>query len=321
MKYACLLILFLLAACGAEKTPTVPSVSNIGNTNSAPQANEPVDPARDTWDSIPEPVVDTERAWLRVEAAAKGEDYRWSVNGQDTDVDSMQRILTEYAEKIDHGANMKGAIADGISANPVVFSAGPEVTSQAFYAMLELIVSARLYRFIVELNVEGQSPRRIWQTLPHDRGLELESDGDALPDPREFMLTQNKYKFYLKVRRDERNYDYIVSTGSKDRRPVPDTLFSLDDLLKDGWNEALYRDRRKALAKELLTSQGTGEDAKDVFEITPMGDILADKLYAHWAPVFLAIDAADLANNAPDRGDCPQLFTMFRFTDALELYK
>ena len=109
--------------------------------------------------------------------------------------------------------------------------------------------------------------------------------------------------------------------GEKLRSLLTDADIDTQALVTNGWNETLYRDTRKQLALGLLTRQGTGKQALDTVEISPMGDISAGGPYAPWSALFLAMDAADLANNAPNRGDTPKLFTSFRFTDALGNFK
>ncbi|MCB9933248.1 MAG: hypothetical protein H6841_07500 [Planctomycetes bacterium] len=261
-------------------------------------------------------------AWMRVEAKSDGDKYRWLVNGEQADADRLQKLLGEYAEKLDSTAELRGKNKDGISPNPVVFSSGPDVTSQAFYGLIELMVSANMYRFIVELSVEGRAPRRIWQQFPVDEGLNpVEQDGDALSDPRDWLRAQADWKFYLRVVRDGNNYVYETYLKPREATTHEDTRFSLDQLLQGGWNESLYASVRGKLTQAILTRQGSGKAALEEVEITPMRDVVKGGPYAHWAPVFLAMDAIDLANNSPGRGERPDLFTMFRFTDALERFK
>lgn len=320
MKYAIVACLIcLLAACGGADP------GNGQNASPARDGNAAHDPAPDgpgASTTVPEPEVKVHASWLRVEATADAENYKWAVNGEQADADRLQKLLGEYADRVDSAAQLRGKDKAGISPNPVVFSSGPDVTSQAFYGLIELMVSANMYRFIVELAVEGRAPRRIWQQFPVDEGLTPpEEDGDALSDPRDWLRAQADWRFHLRVARDGNNYVYETYLKPREATTHEDTRFSLDELLKGGWNDSLYTGVRGKLAQALLTRQGAGKAALEEVEITPMRDVLEGGPYAHWGPVFLAMDAIDLANNSPGRGERPTLFTMFRFTDALERYK
>ncbi|MCA8918853.1 MAG: hypothetical protein KDB32_07230 [Planctomycetes bacterium] len=306
----------LLGGCGAGNAPNVPPPDATGN-NTACNTDD-----ADPWKSIPEPTASVNQNWLNIVATGEGDDFNLSIDGKKKDADALSAELSTYASQRNESAELRGANAEGISGNPVVFTAGPKVSSQAFYATLELMVKASLYRFVVELEVTGQKTRRIWQQLPLDEGLEIlpdSRDGDGLPDPGDYANALNDYKFYLALVQDGQKYDFVSHIDGKAKKT--EANIDTQALVNNGWNEALYRETRKQLALGLLTRQGTGKQALDTVEISPMGDISAGGPYALWSALFLAMDAADLANNAPNRGDTPKLFTSFRFTDALGNFK
>lgn len=310
-----LTITLLLAGCGAGNAPDVPPPGNAAANKAATNTDDP-------WKSIPEPTAAVNPNWLNIVATGEGDDFSLTIDGKKKDAEALSAELSTYASQRNESAELRGANSDGISGNPVVFTAGPKVSSQAFYATLELMVKASLYRFVVELEVTGQKTRRIWQQLPLDEGLEIlpdSRDGDGLPDPGDYVNTQNDYKFYLALVQDGQKYDFVSHIDGKAKKT--EANIDMQALVNNGWNESLYRETRKQLALGLLTRQGTGKQALDTVEISPMGDVSAGGPYALWGAMFLAMDAADLANNAPGRGDCPDLFTSFRFANALADFK
>ena len=248
-----------------------------------------------------------------------------NVEGEVVDKKALEDLMATYAKKGDGPNKLEGANADGISSNPVVFSSGPEVSSQAFLAMFQLMVSKMMYRVVTELETPGHPARRIWVQAPVDEGItapiEEDRQDDGLPDPGDFARAYTDYKLYLYTYPDGGDCRFELRRGGEGRVPVSEAALGMEKLLKGGWDDAVYTTAREKLAASILTRQGKGEEAKDGAEICPMKDASSDGDYAPWAAVFLAIDAIDLANNRKNRGDRPKLFTTFRFTDALGLYK
>jgi hypothetical protein len=181
-------------------------------------------------------------------------------------------------------------------------------------------VSAKIWRYLVELEVSGREPRRVWQQLPVDRGLS-DTDGDGLPDLEEFAAAADRRRVEVYVVTVGGSYIYETSVDNGDREAHADTRFSMTDLLKDGWNEQLYTARRQTLADVILARQGS-EGASAWVQITPMRSVLDGSAdFAPWGALFLALDAISFANDMPGRGQRPRLFSSLRFTDALSKYK
>jgi hypothetical protein len=308
----------LLAACGSgnngPKVNQYAGGANAGGDNTTPAGEDNPDN---------EPDVATNDKWLRVEATGEGDRFKWQIDGKDVSAEKLGKQLESYAAETNELNGMPGPNQDDISSNPVVFASGPKTSSRAFCAFIEKLVMARTYRFVVELNTPGQPARRIWQQLPVDRGLRAadENGHDGLPDPADFARAYTDYKLHLNAYVRAGNSRFEIHKGGQKRVPVSEAAFKITDLLKDGWNNEVYTKAREKLAAALMTAQGTGKNAKDWVEICPLEDAVQGGKYAPWSVLFMAMDAVDLANNDPDRGNRPRLFTSFHFTDALSDYK
>lgn len=297
-----------------------------GSGDNKPKVNQYASPDKPcSSEAASDTTVATRPEWLKIGASGSQGAVSWTLDGEATDLESLEKLLDAYGDLTDQPAGLSGRDEEGISENPLVFSAGPEVTSQAFGIMLELMVSARIYKVVVELAVPGQPTRRLWSQLPVDRGLDSGSfvpppppmpgeSPEMIPSPRFWMLT-------MLVVRDADNYQYQSGMDAAGRMSHPETKFQMADLLKDGWNETLYTEMRETLSKVILKRQGTGQQAVKRLEIGLTSSSETDAVYSQWAAVFLLMNAVEVANYADDRGDRPELTTTFKFTDALGKYK
>lgn len=312
-------VALMLTACSPGDNK--PKINQYASPDSACSSDDASEAASDT-------TVATRPEWLKIGASGSQGAVSWKVNGDASDLESMEKLLDAYGDLKDQPAGLSGRDEEGISENPLLFSAGPQVSSQAFGMLLEMMVSARIYRVAVELAVPGQPVRRLWSQLPVDRGLD---DGSYVPSPDSLprmpgeapdMSPLNRYSMLtMLVVRDADSYQYQSGIDAAARMSHPETKFQMADLLKDGWNETLYTDMRETLSKLILKRQGPGPQALKRLEIGLTSSIEPDAVYSQWAAVFLLMNAVEVANYATDRGDRPELITTFRFTDALAKYK
>jgi hypothetical protein len=314
------MVLLFFAACGGGGAANNMPPGNAGGADT-PEPSDPFD--RDAN-------VGLHAKWLVIEARKASGKYTLHMDGKAASTDAVRKRLSDYAAEVDRSAHMPGSDASGISANPVVFRAPPDAPSVLFGQVIELMASAMAYRFVVELKPAGGPARSIWQQLPVDDGLdmppppedipegpvEFPSDDDMLPDTADMLLGQvrNQLTLYC-TPQDEGKYQYVLGAGSGGRSPVEGTSYSMSDMLKGGWNDALYLKTRRSLAESLISRRKEADSVEVAFAINATEG--ASSGTVPWVTTFLAIDAVRVANTAPPKGERSAFFTTFKFADSL----
>lgn len=175
---------------------------------------------------------------LRIEARGSGSDYTFHLGGADeaTDFDGVKQALKEHAASTEGG--LEGRDAEGISRNPVRFSADVDVSSRAFLQVLEHLALASMPRIEGELVMPDGETRRFHYELPVDEGLsppnivpERDSGASAPTSPSPVQL------YVMPVEND--GVAFVLAYNSRMRRPVPD-MENADNLVSgftlDGYN-------------------------------------------------------------------------------------
>jgi hypothetical protein len=350
------LVLLAVSACGrvGGENSVAPAKSsphpNAAQTsvNQAPRPvsqNQAKPQPDDPWKDVPEPEVNPDDKWLWIDAVRAGDTWQLEVYGRRIQPNSkeLRNILVEYASRVDPAAELAGiskeGIREGLSENPVVFCAPPEASSQLFLSVIETCAHARIWRFVVECSPADVRPRQLWHCLPVDDYLsppppemkpeiETESpkDDGAEPEapgaaPEGELLEEEGWKPRPRIDlalvfAEDGTCRFRTRINGKQGKLHIATKFMPADLTEGRWNDALYLKLRKAMAIGLRSRQGQGRDAISQVDVASK----SGKQYIPWGALFLAMDAAELANNAPERGDRPKLFVTHRFTDALGRY-
>jgi hypothetical protein len=334
----CLILVLVSAGCGPGDngtTSTNQDAPQPARRRAHADAHKPEkttaedQPTVDPWDALPEPKIDIQGGWLRVEAVQTGDAWGWRLNGKAVGIEAIKEAVGKYASVVNLTEGMTGLNEQAISDNVVVFSAPPAASSRQFLQLIELGAIARIWRFVAELAPSGEAVHRMWSYLPVDDGTDLrfvpppeqepekettfpkDEDGVAESPPSEWLPLLN-----LSVR--AASTDVLVfstAVDGTDPKECAGTRFKRAEIA-DAWSKDRYRELRKSLAKALLARQKAGSSTMDAIEIYSK----LKNEYVPWGAVFLAMDAVDLANNAPGRGSLPKLFVTHKFIDARGAY-
>lgn len=278
-----LLPIVLLAACGG-------GASNL--------ANEP-------------PKYAAQPGKLTVNARPAGDGYEFTLNDSGTAISehALRQELNTYAARVDVAANLRGLGKDGISANPVVFTAPPGVPSEAFFMLLELAATERLFNIEAQLELPAGKPKQFHVPLPIDEGFRDYDPSERLPES--LVLTVEAEA--------PSTVQYSVSIDGRARKPVPDGRTDGNALLEDDWNQDEYDRLRTAVARDLTDYETKSGANSEKVEIGVGNAMQGSGPYPVWAAVIVGIEAVSDMNK--NRGDRKRLKTTFKLADVRGKYR
>lgn len=269
MRLASLLLCFLITACGGANAPA----------NNAPES---------------------QHTPFTVHARATDAGYELLVEGSVVTNAELAQRLKAHGDVKDLKNNLRGREKDGISANLVRFSAPPQVSSQAFFAVLETAAREKLFNVNAYLEIGDGKTLAVPATLPVDDGL----DG-----PPKWVLV-----LHLMPEKDGA-FRTVVAIDARGRKPVEGGDSTREKLFANGWQQAEC-DRLKKAMKAALKDYHTKTGASIAnLEVGLPG--ARHDLYPDWAATFTVLQAAREYATEDGAG----MRVTYTFHDALGTYK
>lgn len=141
-------------------------------------------------------------------ATGKGLNYHLSINGN-SELSYWDIIseLREFGEEVDVERGLTGLNENGISENTATFSAGPEISIDAFSRALELIVESKIYKANIQLLLSDDRVVRRYLELPKDEG---------------FSWVDRTGKIHIRIDADGNTVMFEAWVGPNDYLSVPE---------------------------------------------------------------------------------------------------
>lgn len=235
-----------------------------------------------------------------VHARATESGFELVIDGSVVTTAELAQRLKAHGDVQDLKRNLRGRDKDGISANAVRFSAPPQVSSQAFFMVLETAAREKLFNINAYLEIGDSQTLAVPATLPLDEGL-------AGPVKSVLVLQLIPEK--------DGAFSTVVAIDARGRKPVEGGHSTREKLFANGWQQAEC-DRLKKAMKAALKDYHTKTGASIAnLEVGLPG--ARHDLYPDWAATFTVLQAAREYATEDGAG----MRVTYTFHDALGTYK
>lgn len=335
------LLLAALAACGQSPQPNqLPAPDNAARGTPAADTKQEVAQAGkpEAEPKTEEPQAKLQTEWLVLEVREADTESGWGIYlGEATQRMKFAEVdaaLADYARSTRSG--LRGPTEDGVSDNTVVIRSKPRAPSGFMALIVEMMVRAKLWRFVLAL-ASPHIERRIRMQLPVDNGSlpptpeppppdeDLPRDSDGFAPPIEYQA-QSPWVPPLRV-----GHEKVPSIGgmrfttslknARDTRSHVEPVWHLDQVapVSGGLDEARYMALRNALASVLLARLREGKPrAPGVVVSCNVGGMFGSE-WVSYVGFFAVVDAVDMLNNDPKQN--LKLLTNMSFSMARDRMK